>query len=172
MRMKRMLGTITMAIVASGSGSAVAATAYGPTCDPNSRVSTVVYFQCTSSSHVAIDMDTPTCAGWNHRSMLEGSFYYTYHDGGCANSCSDTSCANYFQVTGANGWDFRQMYLWSNANTFSKTCDGCTLGLTRGTHVHADNRQYATRKSAWLMGSGITCGRSAYCGNVMGYPTL
>ena len=45
-------------------------------------------------------------------------------------------------------------------------------GSATGPHVHADNRQYGTRKSAWYTSKGTTCGSSAYCGNVVGAPQL
>ncbi|HYO54039.1 hypothetical protein [Archangium sp.] len=83
-------------------------------------------------------------------------------------------------VTGGNGWDFRLLHLTSTADSGSKTCDGCRLGLLGGTSpteqggvlVHLENRQYGTRKSSWYTSRGITCGSSGYCGNVIGSPTL
>ena len=47
-----------------------------------------------------------------------------------------------------------------------------STGQSTGAHVHADNRRYGTRMTAWYTSAGTTCGRSAYCGNVVGHPTL
>jgi len=163
-------------------GSVSAATAVGPICDTAARVGSTTYYSCSGGTHTALDMSNGTCSVWNHRGMLSGSFYYRYY-GGCANNCSGgTTCnggaGNYYVVSGSNGWDFRQLHLNSNASSGTKTCDRCALGLvgstgnSTGAHVHADNRQYATRKSAWYTSKGTTCGSSAYCGNTVGYPTL
>jgi hypothetical protein len=170
------------ALVAGFAGVASAATANGAICDTAARVGSTTYYSCSGSSHTALDMSNGTCSEWNHRAMIAGSRYYAYY-GGCAANCSGgTTCnggaGNYYVVTGASGWDFRQLHLNANASSGSKTCDGCALGLvgstgnSSGAHVHADNRQYGTRKSAWYTSKGTTCGSSAYCGNVVGYPTL
>jgi len=170
------------ALVAGWSGAALAATAVGPICDTAARVGSTTYYSCSGSSHTALDMSNGTCSEWNHRGMLQGDFHFQYY-GGCAANCSGgTTCnggaGNYYVVTGGSGWDFRQLHLNANQNSFSKTCNGCVLGLvgstgnSTGAHVHADNRQYQTRKSAWYTSKGTTCGSSAYCGNVVGYPTL
>ena len=47
-----------------------------------------------------------------------------------------------------------------------------STGNSTGAHVHSDNRSYGTRTSAWYVNAGTTCGSSAYCGNVVGYPSL
>ncbi|HEX8824804.1 MAG TPA: peptidase M23 [Archangium sp.] len=170
------------ALVAGFAGVATAATAKGAICDTAARVGSTTYYSCSGSSHTALDMSNGSCSEWNHRAMLSGSFYYKYY-GGCANNCvGGTTCnggaGNYYVVTGASGWDFRQLHVNSNASSGTKTCDGCALGLvgstgnSSGAHVHADNRSYGTRKSAWYVNAGTTCGSSAYCGNVVGYPSL
>jgi hypothetical protein len=163
-------------LVAGWAGFASAATAVGPVCYPDAKVTAA---SCTYD-HYALDFSAPGCGEWNHRAMLLGNYYYRY-SGGCTSACSDSSCnggaGNHYVVVGSNGWDFRQLYVTSNASTGSKTCDRCALGLTALGHgtgilIHADNRQYGVRKSAWYTSAGITCGSSAYCGNVVGYPTL
>jgi hypothetical protein len=163
-------------------GSVSAATAVGPICDTAARVGSTTYYSCSGSVHTALDMSNQSCSEWNHRGMLVGNYAYRYY-GGCANNCvGGTSCnggaGNYYVVSGANGWDFRQLHINSNASSGTKTCDRCALGLVGSTgsssaaHVHADNRQYGTRKSAWYTSRGTTCGNSAYCGNTLGSPTL
>ncbi|HYO58429.1 peptidase M23 [Archangium sp.] len=172
----------TAALVAGFAGVASAATAMGPICDAAARVGSTTYYSCSGSSHTALDISNGTCSEWNHRGMLSGSYYYAYF-GGCAANCSGgTTCnggaGNYYVVTGGSGWDFRQLHLNANASSGSKTCAGCALGLvgstgnSTGAHVHSDNRQYGTRKSAWYTSAGTTCGSSGNCTNVVGYPTL
>ena len=182
--MKMMKMTMAaLALVAAGWATTVAAaTAVGPICDTAARVGSTTYYSCSGSAHNALDMSNGTCSVWNHRGMINVSRYYQYY-GGCAANCSGgTTCnggaGNYYVVTGGSGWDFRQLHLNANASSGSKTCDRCALGLvgstgnSTGAHVHADNRQYGTRKTAWYTSVGTTCGKSAYCNNVMGNPTL
>ncbi len=162
-------------------GMAWAATANGPICETTANVNSTTYYNCSGSSHTALDMGNASCNEWNHRGMLVGNFYYRYY-GGCAMACYGSTCnggaGNYYVVTGGNGWDFRQLHFINNVSSGSKTCDRCALGLLGGTgsasgpHSHADNRQYGTRKSAWYVNAGTTCGSSAYCGNRVGVPTL
>lgn len=179
--MKWMLATVALTVTGWAT-SALSATAVGPICDTAARVGSTTYYSCSGSSHNALDMSNGTCSEWNHRGMINVSRAYTYY-GGCANNCSGgTSCnggaGNYYVVTGATGWDFRQLHLNSNVSSGSKTCDRCALGLvgstgnSTGAHVHADNRQYGTRKTAWYTSVGTTCGSSAYCSNRVGTPTL
>ncbi len=169
-------------LVAGAASSVTAATAVGPICDTAARVGSTTYYSCSGSSHNALDMSNGTCSEWNHRGMINVSKYYQYY-GGCANNCvGGTTCnggaGNYYVVTGASGWDFRQLHINSNTSSGTKTCDRCALGLvgstgnSSGAHVHADNRQYGTRKSAWYVNAGTTCGSSGYCGNRVGVPTL
>jgi len=159
-------------------------TAYGPICDTNARVGSTTYYSCSGSSHTALDMSNRTCSEWNHRAMLAGSFYYTFYSG-CANSCGSCSsgccnggAGNYARVTGAAGWDFAQLHFNTSANSYSRTCDRCALGLVGSTgsstaaHVHAHNRKDGVRQSSWYTKAGTTCGSSAYCENIVGYPTL
>lgn len=173
----------TAVIAAAGWATTVSAhTIVGPICDTGARVGSTTYYSCNGGSHTALDMSNGTCSVWNHRGMVSGSYYYRY-SGGCANNCSGgTTCnggaGNYYTVTGVNGWDFRQLHLNSNVSSGSKTCDRCALGLvgstgnSTGAHVHADNRQYGTRKSAWYTSVGTTCGSSAYCSNRVGDASL
>ncbi|HYO56495.1 peptidase M23 [Archangium sp.] len=154
-------------------GGAVAATALAPTSGT---------VQCVYGSPSAyLDIGNGTCSEWNHRAMLQGSTYYKYY-GGCASSCSGgSSCnggaGNYYVVTGANGWDFRQSLFNANVSSGTKTCDRCALGLigasgsATGPLARSDNRQYGTRKSAWLSPS-LSCGQSLSGGEVVGYPML
>jgi hypothetical protein len=178
---KRMyLGVMVASAGWSGLAAAATATAYGPICDTAARAETM--YACSSSSYTAVLISNGTCSEWPHRGMLAGSYYYKYY-GGCANTCvvSDTSCnngmGNHYIVLGSNGWDFRQRFLNANAYTYSRTCDGCTLGLVGGANsygkplVHASNTQYGIKKSAWYTGV-TTCGGSGYCGTLIGYPTL
>jgi hypothetical protein len=178
---KMMYAAVALMTSWAGPALAVEVPVYGPICDTTARVGSTTYYSCSGSSHTALDIFNSTCSEWNHRGMLGGSFYYKYY-GGCANSCSGDGCnggaGNHVIVTGSNGWDWRQLHINSNANSFSKTCDRCALGLVGATgsatsaHVHADNRQYGTRSTAWYTKAGITCGSSAYCGNIIGYATL
>ena len=171
---------ILIALVAIAT-SAYAATARGPICQTSARVGSTTYYSCSGSYHGALDMSNGTCNEWNHRGMILGSRYYRYY-GGCGQSCRATSCnggaGNYVVVSGGSGWQFRQLHIGANASSGSKTCDRCALGLVSstgqsyGAHVHADNRRYGTRMTAWYTSVGTTCGRSAYCGNRVGTPTL
>jgi hypothetical protein len=117
--------------------------------------------------------------------MIVGSVRYNLF-GGCAANCANPppnpncngGAGNYFQVNGANGWQFRQLHFNPSGNTFTRTCDRCALGLVGstgqsfGAHSHSDNRQFGTRKTAWYTTVGTTCGSSGYCGNTVGRPTL
>lgn len=119
------------------------------------------------------------------RGPIVGSRRYQVY-GGCADTCSSGSAScnggagNYHVVTGASGWDFRMMHANNGASTpTTKTCDRCLLGTMVGAtgsasvvHVHLDNRQYGTRKTAWYSSAGTTCGSSGDCKSVIGYPTL
>lgn len=178
----KLVTPILIALVAiATSASAYAATARGPICQTSARVGSTTYYSCNGGYHGALDMSNGTCNSWNHRGMILGSRYYRYY-GGCGQSCRATSCnggaGNYVVVTGGSGWQFRQLHIGANASSRSKTCDRCALGLVSstgqsyGAHVHADNRRYGTRMTAWYTSVGTTCGRSAYCGNVVGRPTL
>ena len=165
---------------------ASAATANGPICDSAAKVNSTTYYGCGGSSHTALDIANGTCSVWNHRAMLVGSYHYTLY-GGCPNSCGacnagagccNGGAGNYYVVSGSNGWDFRQLHSNANADTATKTCDRCPLGLvgstgnSTGAHSHSDNRQYGTRKSAWYTSVGTTCGSSGNCSGRVGVPTL
>ncbi len=163
-----------------------AATANGPICDPAAKVNSTTYYSCSGGTHTALDIANRTCSEWNHRGMLVGSYRYTLY-AGCANSCGACSAGagccnggagNYYVVSGSSGWDFRQLHFNTNADSATKSCDRCALGLvgstgnSTGAHSHSDNRQYGTRKSAWYTTAGTTCGSSGYCNNRVGTPTL
>jgi hypothetical protein len=164
-----------LALCAAGwAGTVAAATAVGPICDTAARVNCSPY----TTPRTSLDISNGTCSEWNHRGMISGSVYYRYY-GGCANTCLGDQCnggaGNYYVVTGSNGWDFRMLHISANANSYSKTCDRCALGLVGATgsatsaHSHSDNRQYGTRASSWIT---APCDGSGYCGNIVGYPTL
>ena len=161
---------------------ATAAEARGPICDTRARVGHTTYYSCRSGWHAALDISNGTCNEWNHRGMIVGARYYRYY-GGCGQSCRvqawcNGGAGNYVVVTGASGWQFRQLHINANASSGSKTCDRCPLGLvgstgeSYGAHVHADNRRYGTRMTAWYTSVGTTCGSSGYCGHRVGVPTL
>jgi hypothetical protein len=181
MKIKAMLYAVAAMAAVGWASSVTAATANGPICDTAAWVNSTTYYNCSGSSHTALDIGNGTCAEWNHRGMLVGNFAYRYY-GGCAGACYGSTCnggaGNYYVVTGASGWDFRQLHFYANVSSGTKTCDRCALGLVGGTgsatgpHVHADNRQYGTRKSAWYTSVGTTCGSSGYCNNRVGVPTL
>lgn len=161
-------------LVAGWSGSAAAVAVTSPFCSTTAKVTSTTYFGCTGSAHTAVDIGGVTC-GDTFRAPFRGSYYYQYYSG-CETTCStSTTCnggaGNYYVVTGANGWDFRILGINPNAYSRSQTCDSCILGAAGG-HVHFDNRQYGTRKSTWYTSAGLTCGASAYCGTILGYPTL
>jgi hypothetical protein len=177
----RLASFILIAMIATTSQVGYTATARGPICQTGARVGSTTYYSCSGGYHGALDMSNGTCNSWNHRAMIVGSRYYRYY-GGCGKSCTATSCnggaGNYVVVTGGSGWQFRQLHIGANGSSASKTCDRCPLGLVSstgqsyGAHVHADNRRYGTRMTSWYTSAGTTCGRSAYCGNTVGYPTL
>ncbi|HYO65170.1 MAG TPA: peptidase M23 [Archangium sp.] len=179
MNMKTM-GRAAAVLVVGLAGAATAATANGPVCNTAATVSSTTYYSCSGSSHTALDIGGVAC-GEPFYAPLVGSYFYKLY-GGCAATCTGDTCnggaGNYYVVTGTNGWDFRMLHLITDAYSASKTCNGCRLGQVGGTgsatsaHVHLDNRQYGTRKTSWYTGAGTTCGSSAYCGNVIGYPTL
>jgi hypothetical protein len=168
---QQVLSGMAALCVAMWGGPVSAVTAYGPICDTAARV------ECPSGTMSSdLYVSNGTCGEWNHRAMLQGNYSYRYF-GGCAAACYGSTCnggaGNYYTVTGANGWDFRQLHIFANASSGSKTCDRCVLGLVgtgndSGPHVHALNTAYGTRHRAWT----VSCGASGYCAYVMGYPRL
>jgi hypothetical protein len=180
--MSSMRTLIAVALLVAGWSTARAATANGGICDTGARVGHTTYYYCSSGLHNAVDSSNGTCSVWNHRGMIVGSRYYTF-TGGCANTCSVRStcnggAGNYVRVTGSSGWTWSQMHINKNGSSYSKTCDRCPMGLvgstgnSSGAHIHSDNRQYGTKKTAWYRNVGTTCGTNAYCGRRIGVPTL
>lgn len=175
------------AAIAAAPSPLVAATftARGPICDSAARVGSTTLRSCNGSTHTALDISNQTCSVFNHRGMILGSVKYNLF-GGCANNClnppPNPNCnggaGNFYVVNGTNGFEFRQLHVNSNVSTFTQTCDRCPLGLVGstgssfGAHVHADNRQFGTRLSAWYTSVGTTCGSSGFCDRVVGTPTL
>ena len=169
----------------SGIAAAVQVNVYGPICDPAARITSTTYYNCAGATHTALDISgVGTCGVSNYHAALGGSYRYGFF-GGCANSCSGCAAGccnggagNYYVVTGASGWDFRQLHFNTSAASGTKTCDRCVLGLlgatgaSTGVHAHLDNRQYGTRKSAWYTTVGTTCGSNADCGVRIGVVTL
>ncbi len=179
--MKRGAGVLLLAVGLSTPAAAV--TAMGPVCNEAAKVLSTTYYSCSSGTHTALDIGGVPC-GEPLYGPLVGNFTYRIY-GGCANTCSGTGttcnggAGNYYVVTGSSGWDFRMLHA-NNGPTpaVTKTCDRCALGTVVGStgsastpHVHLDNRQYGTRKTAWYSGT-VTCGSSATCTRVIGYPTL
>jgi hypothetical protein len=155
-----------------GAGSAGAATARAP------HAGTVLCAYASPSGY--LEVGNVSCTTTNHRAMLVGTWSYRYY-GGCPNGCTGSTCnggaGNYYVVTGANGWDFRQHFFNSNSYSFSKTCDSCVLGLVGATgsatspRSRSDNRQYGTRMSSWMSPS-LSCGQSLGGTEIVGYPSL
>jgi len=177
----RKMQCIAAVLAAGVPGLVAAATAMPMSCDSSSKATSTTYYSCTSSAHNALDISSGLyCGEWNLRGMLVGNHAYRFYSGSCANTCTaGTVCNNYVAVVGANGWDFRQLYIYSNANSVSKTCDRCALGLLGAAHgsgpkgsIHAENRQYGTRMTSWYTQAGIICGASVSCGSPVGYPVL
>jgi hypothetical protein len=190
--MRRMLAKVSaigalsaLAVLLPSLTTAATFTANGPICESTARVGSTTYYSCNGSTHTALDISNQSCGEWNHRGMIVGSVKYNLFSG-CANNCANPppnpdcngGAGNYYVVSGANGWDFRQLHFNTSPSTGAKTCDRCALGLVGstghsfGAHSHSDNRQFGTRKSAWYSASGTTCGSSGYCNNVVGKPTL
>lgn len=166
------------AVVAGGVPSAIAATAMGPVCNEAAKVISTTYYSCTGGAHNGVDIGNVPCGEPLYGPLVGSRRYQSY--GGCEDTCAvGTACnggaGNYYVVTGVSGWDFRMLHATGTAVTV--TCDRCRLGSKVGgsggvVHVHLDNRQYGTRKTAWYSGAGTTCGSSGNCTQVIGYPTL
>lgn len=179
------LAALAVAFAAPSSLKAATFTARGPICESIARVGSTTFYSCNGGTHTALDISNQSCSEWNHRGMILGSVKYNLF-GGCAANCANPppnpncngGAGNYFQVNGANGWQFRQLHFNASGNTFTRTCDRCALGLVGstghsfGAHSHSDNRQFGTRKSAWYTSVGTTCGSSGFCERVVGRPTL
>ena len=177
MKAKVLCYALALCVVA-WAGPAAAVQAVGPICDTNAKVTSTTYYGCNTNNgyHAALDIGNGTCNVWNMRGMLVGNHYYTVK-ASCGNYCYGSSCPNYAIVYGSNTWRFGQFHMNPSAESYSRTCDRCALGLVGGTgqatgpHVHAENVYNGTLQSAWY-GGYVTCGSSGYCGNTMGYPRL
>ena len=177
MKSKTMYSMLALCVVA-WAGTASAAQAVGPICDTNAVVRSTTYYFCDPArgEHKALDILNNTCGSWNERAMLVGSYYWNVKSS-CASACNGSSCGNWSIVVGSNGWNFGQHHMIANANSYSKTCDRCSMGLVGGTgaataaHTHAENHQNGTLHTGWYTGY-VNCGSSGYCGNTMGYPRL
>jgi hypothetical protein len=179
----------------AGAAGAQAVAAYGPSSLAGTYVKSTTNYFCDSSRgvHTALDLCIDTtglnatcgaCKATHVRAMLDGSYLYTLEYDRCEDDCDETptkcggGAGNYYAVEGANGYNFRQLHLIRSADLFSKTAArGAFLGLWGSTgsstapHVHADNRQYKTRLSAWYTGY-VTCGSPATSSNVVGQVRL
>jgi hypothetical protein len=191
MAVKSLVGAGLALVGAQAAAATVAA--YGPSQQSGTYIKSTTYYFCNSSSHTALDICVDTsgakatcgaCNATNVLSMLNGTYYYQLMHGSCATDCDSvtTSCGggagNYVQVTGSNGYDFRQLHLNPNADMTSKTAArGVYMGWLGSTgsstapHVHADNRRNGTRLSAWYSGY-VTCGSPATASNAIGQVTL
>lgn len=189
--MKSLVG-VGMALVGAQAAAATVA-AYGPSVQAGTYVKSTTYYFCNSSTHTALDICVDTsgakatcgaCNATNVLTMLNGTYYYQLMHGTCASDCDSvkTDCGagagNYVQVTGSNGYDFREMHLNPNADMKSKTAArGAYIGWLGSTgsstapHVHADNRRSGTRLSAWYS-AYVTCGSPATSANAIGQVTL
>jgi hypothetical protein len=183
------------ACLAAGTAGAQTVAAYGPSSLAGTYVKSTTYYFCSSSSgsHSALDICVDlnnaktacgACKATNVRAMLNGSYTYRLMEGSCADDCDSTptSCGggagNYYEVTGSNGYNFRQLHLIRSADMATKTAARGTFlgwwgstGSSTAPHVHADNRQYSTRLTAWYTGY-VTCGSAATSSNAIGQVKL
>ncbi|HEX5746781.1 MAG TPA: peptidase M23 [Archangium sp.] len=186
------LAGVGLALVGAQAAAATV-TAYGPSLQSGTYIKSTTYYFCNSSSHTALDICVDTtgnktscgaCNATNVLSMLNGTYTYQLMISGCASDCDSTptdcggGAGNYYQVTGSNGYDFRQLHINPNADMKTKTAArGAYLGWLGSTgsstapHVHADNRRSGTRLSAWYTGY-VSCGSPATGSNAIGQVTL
>lgn len=195
MRMWTMRAVGVAACLAAGTAGAQTVATFGPSSLAGTYVKSTTYYFCSSASgsHSALDICVDlnnakttcgACKATNVRTMLDGSYYYQLQQGSCADDCDSTptncggGAGNYYEVTGSNGYNFRQLHLIRSADMASKTAArGAYLGWWGSTgsssapHVHADNRQYTTRLTAWYS-AYVTCGSAATSSNAIGQVKL
>jgi hypothetical protein len=194
MKQSWILAVAVLFVGAQASAQTVAA--YGPSSQTGTYVKSTTYYFCStaSGSHTALDICVDTsgnrasCGACNAtyvRSMLNGTYAYRLMISSCPSDCDSatTTCGggagNYYQVTGSNGYDFRQLHLNPDATTMKTqtVARGAYLGWWGSTggstapHVHADNRQNGTRLSAWYA-SYVSCGSPATSSNAIGQVRL
>ncbi|HZI11303.1 MAG TPA: peptidase M23 [Myxococcus sp.] len=193
---RRFAGTAALvAWLVGGAASAQTVAVYGPSSLAGTYVKSTTYYFCSSASgsHSALDICVDTsgakatcgaCKATNVRAMLNGSYYYQLQNSSCADDCDSTAtdcgggAGNYYEVTGSAGYNFRQLHLIRSADMFSKTAARGTYlgwwgstGSSSAPHVHADNRQYTNRLTAWYTGY-VTCGSAATSSNAIGQARL
>ena len=130
---------------------------------------------CDSTYPGALAISNNTCGVWHMHGMLVGSHYWRVS--GANSNCVSTPQVpqNYVYVTGSNGYAFSQYHHNHSANSYSRTCDRCSLGLVGSTgnsyggHVCAQNTLNGSTVTAWYSGY-VTCGSKSNANTVMGYP--
>jgi hypothetical protein len=170
---------LTLALgIAGWAGVAAAVEARGPIWDDvGGKVGHTTYYYCNGDYHGALDISNGTCSVWSMRGMLVGTYYWNVVTGysNCVNS--PQTAANYTYVAGSSGYIFYQYHHNHNANSYSRSCDRCALGLVGatgnayGAHVHGQSNQNSTKLTAWYSGYA-TCGTKSNGNTVMGYPRL
>ena len=177
MKAKTLYTALALGII-GGSSAAVAAEARGPIWDDVAgKVGHTTYYSCSGDYHAALDISNGTCSVWSMRAMLVGSFYWNVISGQTNCQNYPVTAANYTYVAGSNGYIFYQYHHNHNANSYSRSCDRCALGLVGatgqayGAHVHAQSNQNSTKLTAWYSGYA-TCGTKSNGNTIMGYPRL
>jgi hypothetical protein len=175
-----MLMTAVTLCITGWAGAAVAAEARGPIWDDvNAKVTHTTYYSCNSANafHGSLDIGNGTCSVWSMRGMLVGSYYWNVVSGQSNCQPYPVTAANYAYVNGASGYRFFQYHHNHNANSYSRTCDRCPLGLVGatgqayGAHVHAQHNQNSTILTGWYSGY-VTCGSKSSGNHVMGRPAM
>lgn len=183
--MKNTLAALLAFAALTTGGTAAAVEARGAICDARSRITALAYYS-SGRFHGAVDQAMPGGCWLNdsdaaryHRGSINRSRYYSYL-GGCGRFCGNNlgntcrgGAGNLITTTGGSGWDFRQMHInHLNGHSRSKTCTRCSFGLvgstgnSSGGHVHAENRRYGSKSTAWF--SGRRVGNNANCTTRLG----
>lgn len=118
------LAALALALPSPSPITAATFNARGPICESIARVGSTTFYSCNGGTHTALDISNQSCNERNHRGMILGSVRYNLF-GGCAANCANPppnpgcngGAGNYFQVNGANGWQFR-----SCTSTPARTC--------------------------------------------------